>query len=203
MNKAATAGIAFIIISLVVVIALFFTTSDGDFGESKRSFADLGGDFTLSSHQGPVSLHDYRQKVVVMYFGFMTCPEVCPNSMGVISSALNRLSSEQLASTQAILVSVDPKRDTPEALAEYSRFYHPSLIGITGSKHEIDAVTRQYGAYYNFTEIENVTADYGVEHSSRYYIIDQNGKLITAMRHSTTPNELYAQITQLLERELS
>lgn len=203
MNKVAMAGIGFLAFSLMVVVVLFFATSDTEFGESKRSFDDLGGDFTLNSHQGPISLPDYRGKVVVMYFGFMTCPEVCPNSMGVISNALNRLSNEQLANTQAILVSVDPRRDTPEALAEYSRYYHPNLIGVTGSTQDIDSVTRQYGAYYNFTEIENVTADYGVQHSSRYYIIDQTGKLITAMRHSTTPNELYAQITQLLEREPS
>ena len=61
-------------------------------------------------------------------------------------------------------------------------------------------VTNQYGAYYNFTEIEAVTADYGVEHSSRYYVIDRTGNLVTAMRHSTTANELYAQIIQLLDK---
>jgi len=83
-------------------------------------------------------------------------------------------------------------------MSEYTRFYHPSLIGITGSKEEIDQVTKQYGAYYDFSEIESVTEDYGVEHSSRYYVIDKQGQLVTAMRHSTTPNELYAQILELL-----
>ena len=200
MNKAAIAAIGFIVLSLIVVVTLFVSTSEANFGDSKRTFADLGGDFTLQSSDGPVALQDYRGKVVVMYFGFMTCPEVCPNSMGVISAALNRLSENDLAATQALLVSVDPKRDTPEKLAEYAQYYHANLHGLTGSKEQIDQITRQYGAYYNFTEIESVTADYGVEHSSRYYVIDPDGKLVAAMRHSTTPNELHAQITELLNQ---
>ena len=201
MNKPAVIAIVSTVAALLIVVVLFFTTSDATFGEPKRTFSDMGGDFTLQSSTGPVSLNDFRGNVVVMYFGFMTCPEVCPNSMGVVSSALDRLSAPQLEETQAMIVSVDPKRDTPEALAEYADYYHDKLLGLTGSKQDIDLVTSQYGAYYDFTEIESVTADYGVEHSSRYYVIDQAGELVTAMRHSTTSNELYAQITQLLENE--
>lgn len=200
MNKAALIAIVSTVSVLLIVLVLFFATSDADFGDKKREFSELGGDFTLQSSEGAVSLSRFQNKVVVMYFGFLTCPEVCPNSMTIVSSALNKLSPAQLAETQALLVSIDPKRDTPEKLAEYAKFYHQNLLGLTGSKNEIDVVTNQYGAYYNFTEIEAVTADYGVEHSSRYYVIDRAGNLVTAMRHSTTANELYAQIIQLLDK---
>ncbi|GHA11287.1 electron transporter SenC [Arenicella chitinivorans] len=189
-----------VFLALGVVVGLFFLTVDADFDNPKRSFADLGGDFTLQSTEGPVSLRDFHGKVVVMYFGFLSCPEVCPNSMGVISTALNRLSEDQLASTQALLISVDPARDSVDALAEHARFYHPNVIGLTGTTQSIDQVTEQYGAYYNISEIESQREDYGVEHSSRYYVIDQRGKLITAMRHSTTPNELYTQLSELLSQ---
>ena len=198
MNKVALALISGLGVFLVVIIGLFVLTSDADLSEKPKQFSELGGDFTLMSKDGEVSLSDYQDKVVVVYFGFLTCPEVCPQSMTVISNALGRLDKQQQELTQAMLVSVDPKRDTPEKLEEYTRFYHPSLIGITGSKEEIDQVTKQYGAYYDFSEIESVTEDYGVEHSSRYYVIDKQGQLVTAMRHSTTSNELYAQILELL-----
>ena len=201
MNKVALWSIAGLSIFLLLVVSLFFITSDADFGEKTAKFSDLGGDFTLTSKNGAVSLDDFQGKVVVMYFGFMTCPEVCPASMTVIGSALARLDDRQLQGTQALLVSVDPNRDTPDKLAEYTKFYHDNLIGLTGTKDDIDQVTKQYGAYYDFTEIESVTEDYGVEHSSRYYVIDKQGKLIAAMRHSTTPNELYTQILELLEQE--
>lgn len=198
MNRTARFSLIGISLAVLALVTLFVLTSRQDLVNKPKSFADLGGDFTLVSDHGEVSLSDFGDKVVVMYFGFLTCPEVCPNSMGVIRSALNRLQPEELKQTQALLVSVDPSRDTPQKLAEYAQFYHPSLTGLTGSKEQIDTITRQYGAYYNFTEIESVTADYGVEHSSRYYVIGRDGKLVAAMRHSTTPNELMTQIRELL-----
>lgn len=199
MNKVALSAISAVFIAIAIVVTLFINTTDNDFDQKAKSFAELGGDFTLTSHDGPVSLSDFKGQVVVMYFGFLNCPDVCPNSMEVVKSALQRLDENQLEKTQAILVSLDPKRDTPEILAEYSQYFHPKLLGATGTKEVIDKVTQQYGAYYNFTELENSALEYVVEHSSRYYVIDQNGKLITAMRHSTTSNELYAQIAELQE----
>jgi protein SCO1/2 len=200
MNKIALSAIAVIAIAITVVVTLFFGTTDTDYNDQAKSFADLGGDFTLMSKNGPISLSDYKGQVVVMYFGFLNCPDVCPNSMETVRSALKRLKEDQLQQTKAVLVSLDPKRDTPEILAEYSQYFHPNLIGVTGTKASIDKVTKQYGAYYNFTELKNSALEYVVEHSSRYYVIDQDGKLITAMRHSTTSNELYAQISELLEK---
>ncbi|MGB1309833.1 MAG: SCO family protein [Leucothrix sp.] len=200
MNKIALGAIAALLISILAVVTLFISTSDTEFDQKTQKFSDLGGEFTLSSQAGPVSLSDFKGKVVVMYFGFLSCPEVCPNSMTTIRTALKRLDDDNLKRTQALLVSIDPKRDTLEKLAKYAEYFHPNLAGITGTKANIDAVTKQYGAYYNFTEIESASQDYGVEHSSRYYVIDQQGKLVAAMRHSTTPNELYAQIVEVQEK---
>ena len=110
MNKLALIAISGILLSLLTVVTLFLVTSESEFGESNKALADLGGDFTLNSASGTVSSNDYRGKVLVMYFGFTSCPSVCPNSMGVISSALNRLDESQLQDTQAFLISIDPKR---------------------------------------------------------------------------------------------
>lgn len=198
MNRASLYTLLAVGVCIAGLVALFLGTSTNKFGEKPRSLAELGGDFTLSSINGDVSLSDHQGKVVVMYFGFLSCPEVCPASLGVIQTAFNRLPAEQVEQTQAILVSVDPKRDTLKELEEYAEFYHPNLVGVTGTVEQIDSVTQQYGAYYNYSDIAKANADYGVEHSSRYYVIDQTGRLVAAMRHSTTPNELVAQIQELL-----
>ena len=200
MNKVALGAIAALLVSILTVVSLFVATSEAEFDQPAKSFSELGGDFTLASKDGPVSLSDFQGKVVVMYFGFLNCPEVCPNSMTVIRTALKRLDQQGRNTAKALLVSIDPKRDTPEVLAKYAEFFHPNLTGVTGSLAQIDRVTKQYGAYYNFTDIASASQDYGVEHSSRYYVIDQQGKLVTAMRHSTTPNELFAQIVEVQER---
>ena len=183
--------------AIVGLIALFVFTSKGEFGDkTPRSFAQLGGDFTLQSLQGDVSLSDFEGKVVVMYFGFMSCPEVCPNSMGVIKSAFSRLSEEQTAGLQGIMVSVDPERDSLQALELFTQHFHKNIVGLTGSEEALKAVGKQYGAY--FKKVKDKDNDYLFEHVSRYYVINQKGQLVEAMRHSTSPNELAARIKLII-----
>ncbi len=203
-NKSRSTAIFVVVLfaALLIVVMLFINTSEDDFSTRPTPFAQLGGNFTLTAANGDVALSDFRGKAVVMYFGFLSCPEVCPNSMSVIQSAFNRLSDTERASTQAILVSVDPNRDTPGKLADYAEFFHPNLVGVTGTRSQLDQVTRQYGAYYDFADIERAGDDYAVEHSSRYYVMNPQGKLVAAMRHSTTPNELTAQLREVLSPAL-
>jgi len=180
-------------LAIVALITLFSITSKTTFGEKQAtSFAELGGDFTLQSVNGDVSLSDFKGKAVVMYFGFMSCPEVCPNSMGVIQSAFNKFNE----SDQGIMISIDPERDRLQSLEKFTQYYHPNIIGITGSNDAVETTAKQYGAYFDRTEDKE--NDYLFEHVSRYYVIDQQGNLIDALRHSTTPNELSAKLREAL-----
>ncbi|MEM1435389.1 MAG: SCO family protein [Pseudomonadota bacterium] len=155
----------------------------------------LGGAFTLTSADGPVSLSDFRGQTVVVYFGFTNCPKVCPASMGTIKRSFNRLSTAQQAKVQALLITVDPERDTPQVLAQFAQRYHPRIIGLTGSQAELDAVAADYGS---FIEPTAGAAESDFRHSSRYYIINPNGELVDAMRHGTSANELTARLQQVL-----
>lgn len=184
-------------LAIVGLIALFTLTSKTDFGEkTPRSFAELGGDFTLQSAKGDVSLSDFKGKAVVMYFGFMSCPEVCPNSMGVLQAAFNRLSADELPQVQGLMISIDPERDDVRSLAQFTKYYHPQITGLTGSDSAVETTADQYGAYFKRTK--DKVNDYLFEHVSRYYVIDQEGNLVDALRHSTTPNELTAKLRETL-----
>ena len=187
-------------LAIIGLIALFTLTSKTEFGEkTPRSFAELGGDFTLQSSKGNVSLSDFQGKAVVMYFGFMNCPEVCPNSMGVLQSAFNRLSTDELNDVHGIMISIDPERDKVESLEKFTQYYHPQIIGLTGSDDAVEKTADQYGAYFKRTkDKEN---DYLFEHVSRYYVIDQQGNLVDALRHSTTPSELTAKLRETLNQQ--
>lgn len=186
-----------IILAICGLIALFLSTSKNTFGEKQpSSFAELGGDFTLQSVKGDVSLSDFKGKAVVMYFGFMSCPEVCPNSMGVIQGALNKLESEKSDQVQGIMISIDPERDSLTQLADFTRYFHPNIIGITGEPSELEQVAKQYGAYFAKTPDER--REYVFEHVSRYYVINKQGQLVDAMRHSTTANELAARLKTVI-----
>lgn len=158
----------------------------------------LGGDFTLTSAAGPVSLSDFVGKVVVIYIGYASCPDVCPTALAVLSQSLRNLDPSERERVQGIFISVDPERDTPETLAEYSQFFSPRLIGVTGSRDDIDQVVKQYGAFYRRVEMPDSALGYAVDHSSRLYLVNQEGQLVHTLLHNSSPDELTLHLKQLL-----
>lgn len=158
----------------------------------------LGGDFSLVSATGPVTLADFNGYPSVLYIGYASCPDVCPTSLAVMAQGFRRLEPNDQARVRGIFISVDPQRDTPAALAAYSAFFHPSLVGLTGSRAQIDAVTKSYGAYYRISEQTGSALDYTVDHSSRLYLIDGDGQLLEVLSDSISPDELAAKLRTLL-----
>lgn len=162
----------------------------------------LGGDFTLTSAEGPVSLSDYKGKVVVLYIGYASCPDVCPTSLAILSQAFRDLTQEQRNQVQGIFISVDPERDTPEKLARYTGFFSDRLIGVTGNREQIDQVVRRYGAFYRMVELRDSALGYAVDHSSRLYLVDREGNLAGTLMHNSTPIELSQWLQRLLDDTL-
>ncbi len=158
----------------------------------------LGGDFTLQSSKGPFALSDLRGYPTVLFFGYTSCPDVCPASLAIMAQGFNRLSEARQARVRGLFISVDPARDTPEKLATYSAFFHPNLIGLTGSRDEIDAVVKRYGAYYRITQLDDSALEYTVDHSSRLYLIDDKGAIAEVLGDSITPDELAQKLIELL-----
>jgi protein SCO1/2 len=162
-------------------------------------YAHLGGDFTLASAAGPVSLSDFRGKVVAIYFGYTYCPDVCPAALGLLGQALRSMQPDQAAQVQPLMISVDPERDTPERLASYVEFFHPSMRGLTGSDAEIADVAKRYKVYYERVEMPDSAMGYAMDHSSRIYIIDREGTIQTVSQHGDDA----AMIQQLLREVLA
>ncbi len=159
----------------------------------------LGGNFTLQASDGPVSLADFSGRGVVIMFGYSACPDVCPTGLATIGAALNRLPDALQQQVQPLFISVDPARDTTDKLDQYSRYFHPAMIGLTGSKADIDAVVSAYGAFYRRVELPNSAMQYGIDHSTRIYLIDRDGQLVRLLHHNTPVAELAAAILTLLQ----
>jgi protein SCO1/2 len=157
-----------------------------------------GGDFTLQSASGPLSLHELRGKVVLLYFGYTSCPDICPTSLTLMRIALSQLNAEELAQVRGIFISVDPQRDTPERLAQYSGHFHPNISGVTGSDKQVAGVAQQYGAIYQRAEGDTALG-YTVDHSSVTYVIDQQGQLVSTLPHGTLPKVILQEIRHLLD----
>ena len=160
--------------------------------------APPGGDFTLRSAAGPVSLKDHRGKLVFLYFGYTKCPDVCPTSLAFLAQALNQFSDQELRQIQPIFVSVDPKRDTPQLLKEYAEYFHPGFLGVTGTEQEVAAAAELYGAQYYEVELEGSAFGYSVNHSAVTYLITQDGTLRFIFPHGTAPEVLVEAARYLL-----
>ncbi len=158
----------------------------------------LGGDFTLTSASGTTSLADFRGQVVALYIGYASCPDVCPTSLAVMAQALKDLDPAELEQIQPLFISVDPERDTPQRLAEYSHFFHPKMLGLTGNREQIDQIVNQYGAFYRIVDLKDSAMGYAVDHSSRIYLINKQGQLSQTLMHGSMPNELVTYLRQLL-----
>lgn len=157
-----------------------------------------GGDFTLQQASGPLSLQDYRGKLVLLYFGYTFCPDVCPTSLSATAAGLNLLTPEELARVAMIFISVDPARDTPERLKEYAEFFHPKIVGATGSPENLAEIARRYGVFYAKQKPEVAGGAYTVDHTSDTYLIGADGQLVGKIPHATPPERVVAAIRQSL-----
>jgi len=163
-----------------------------------QKYAALGGDFTLQSAKGPVSLKDFRGKVGVIYFGYTACPDICPTSLGMIANAFRTLSKDELAQTQGIFISVDPERDTPEVMEKYAVFFHPKILGLTGTPQEIAEVAKKYAVYYKKAKLEGSAMGYGMDHSSAIYIVGKDGHIVDIIAHGSKPSDIAAAVRKAL-----
>ena len=152
--------------------------------------ADIGGDFTLTGEDGkPVSWSDFEGQYRTIYFGYTFCPDVCPVDVQRGMAGLKRFEKsdpERAAKVQPLFVSVDPARDTPEVLTEFTNAFHPRLIGMTGSKEQLDKLTKDYAAYYSIGE-PNEAGGYLVDHTSITYLFGPDGKPIAILPTDAGP----------------
>jgi len=161
--------------------------------------AGLGGDFTLMGDRGPVSLHDFKGKVVIVSYGYTSCPDVCPLTLSIITSVLKELSPAELAQVQAMFVSLDPERDTPARVAEYARHFHPNILGLSGTPEEIAEVAKQYLVIYRKVDMPDSALGYALDHSARMYVLDRDGNYADSATHLSSPQELLAKIRAALQ----
>jgi len=159
------------------------------------SGAPYGRGFTLTDFNGqPRTLADYRGQVVMLYFGFVQCPDVCPTALSRAAALKQQLGADA-AQLQVIFVTVDPERDTPELLREYMAAFDPLFTALTGSLEQIQAAADEFRVYFKKVP---TGSSYTMDHTALSYLIDREGRLRVALRHEQTVDEYTADIRQLL-----
>lgn len=157
-----------------------------------------GAPFTLTSAQGPVALSDFSEQLALIYFGYTWCPDVCPMSMHFLANALHNLPPDLASQLQPIFISVDPQRDTPERLAAYVDFFEAGILGLTGDKDYLHQLTRSYGAFFRYVEVDSAM-QYTVDHSSDFYLVTSQGQLLATLPHDISAPDLQQILLQHLQ----
>jgi len=136
-------------------------------------------DFELTSQDNKrVKLSDYlrQKKIVLLFFGYTFCPDVCPTALTTIAEVMKNLNEKERERVQVLFISVDPERDTPQQLKSYVTFFYPTFVGLTGSPKEIEKTAREYKAYYRKVEGES-KGGYLIDHTATIYLITPDGKI--------------------------
>ena len=182
---------------------LFAAAAFAGCGASSPSFknADITGveygkDFALTDHAGKArTLADFRGKVVVMFFGYTHCPDVCPTTLAELKAVKDQLGTDGRR-VQVLFVTVDPERDTPQLLANYVPAFDPSFLGLRGDPAAIAKTAKDFKVFYQ--KVPGKTpGDYTVDHTAGSYVIDPQGRLRLFARHNN-PANLVADIQTLL-----
>lgn len=167
--------------------------SAGGGGLQMPGGVSLGGPFELVDQTGKaVTDRDYAGRWLLVYFGYTFCPDVCPTELGTMASALDAMGASAEAVTP-LLITIDPQRDTPAALADYVSRFHPRLQGLTGTPEQIAAVARRYRVYYARVQRPEMT-DYLMDHSSFIYLVGPDGRVRSLFRPEMTPEQIAAAV---------
>ena len=162
----------------------------------------FGGPFTLIDHEGRArNDKNFLGRFLLVAFGFTRCPDVCPTGLTAMADALDAL-GEQAQHVQPLFISVDPARDTPEALASYVGHFHSALVGLTGTEAQVRGAARAYRVHRRKLYLPDSTGpdDYTVDHSSITYLMGPDGAFVTLFPHGTDPSFMAAAIAKHLER---
>jgi protein SCO1/2 len=138
----------------------------------------IGGPFRLTDHTGqPRTDADFRGRLMLVYFGFTYCPDVCPVDLQQIGLAMDQLGADA-AQVQPLFITLDPERDTAAHLADYVPLFHPRLIGLTGASEAVEAAANAYRVYFAKIVTGDRPGDYTIDHTSYIYLMDRDGSYL-------------------------
>jgi protein SCO1/2 len=167
---------SFLLIGIVAVWTIFFGKPDSFRGTAYTEPYPPASDFTLTRADGTsFQLSEMQGKVVLLFFGYTSCPDVCPTTLAELNQAMGKLNADA-GKVQVLFVTVDPGRDTPERTQEYVNHFNPNFIGLSGTEDELKKVWSDYGIYREIVEGTSALG-YTVNHTARVTLVDPDGNL--------------------------
>ena len=186
--------------SALVGIVLTATLMLGERSARAQTPVTIGGPFTLTAADGSaVTDATFRGKWLLVFFGYTFCPDLCPTTLMDIAGALQKLGPDA-GRVQALFITVDPERDTPEVMGQYTAAFDPRIAGLTGTREQVDATAAAYGAHSERRKISADDTGYVVDHSTYLYIMDPQGRFVRGLSFDTPSERIAGTLRDLMAR---
>jgi protein SCO1/2 len=184
---------------VVATLALSLMKKTASFRGVVYDPLSLAPEINLTDQNGqPFQLNALRNKVVLLYFGYTSCPDVCPTTLADLRQTRSLL-KDQAQDVQVVFITVDPDRDTPERIQDYVSAFDPSFLGLSGSLTDLEPIYQSYGVSREIDKTQNTAAGYLVIHSSRVYLVDPQGNLRLSYSFGASPVDIAHDIQMLLK----
>ena len=193
-------GLASFLLIAGVAIAVFLSSEPAGFrGTTYGEPYPVAKEFELTRENGSrFRLSETRGKAVLLFFGYTSCPDVCPTTLAELKQSLEKFGEEKAKQVQILFVTVDPERDTPERVQEYVDHFNPNFIGLSGTELELAHVWHDYGVFREIVEGTSA-AGYIVNHTARVTLIDQDGNMRVSFAFETPVEDIVHDLNLLLK----
>ncbi|MAU41469.1 MAG: SCO family protein [Kordiimonas sp.] len=159
----------------------------------------IGGAFELVTHKGEnITDQAFRGKYMLMYFGYSFCPDVCPVELQNMATALDMIDAKTLDRIAPLFITIDPERDTVDAMAQYVSLFHPRLIGLTGTPEQIRTAAGAWRVYYQKATDQDSSAEYLMDHSSIIFLMDPEGRYVSHFSYGTAPEQIAQKLGKII-----
>ena len=191
-------------IGISIVLVIFWLLSDFFYFSKldnknkvileSRQDASIGGDFDLiGKNEKKYNIESFKGKPLLIFFGFASCPDICPYGLTMISSVLDSLDKES-NKINAVFITLDPERDDYEKVSEFANIFHKEIIGLSGSQEQVDKAALAWRVYKKKVLLEDSDLEYTIDHSAFIYLMDRNGKYYTHFPHNVDAEEILKEL---------
>lgn len=185
------------LLAVLCLLALACNRVPVEFRNTDLTGATFARQFTLSDHNAQIrTLDDFKGKVVVIFFGYASCPDICPSTLSRLAAVMKALGPES-ERVQVLFVTVDPDRDTADRLRDFVPWFHPSFLGLRGNAQETKAVSEEFRIFSARREVGSQLG-YVLDHSSGAYVYDPAGRIRLYVKDTASVEEIVADIRLLL-----
>jgi protein SCO1 len=165
--------------------------------------ASYASDFALTDHNGqPRTLKDYAGKTVVLFFGFLNCPDICPSAMAQWASVIEKLDPADKDKVQVLFATVDPARDKPDMLKAYVTSFNPSFVGLYGAEAQIQSVSRNFRVFVG-KNLPDAKGNYSVDHTAASFVFDSAGRVRLYVRPEITADQARSDLRRLIKAPIT